>query len=68
MGNPWGSFENALFQFLNLFRIPVDLRKWLQAMSDVTEAKLWSMVQMNLAKIRGAVERMFGFKIMSRVG
>ena len=63
-----GISTTRVIQFLNLLRIPVDLRVRLKRISDITEAKLRPIVQMNPAKIRAAVGGMLGLEVLSRVG
>jgi hypothetical protein len=65
-GAELGISTTRVIQFLNLLRIPVDLRVRLKKMPDLTEAKLRPIVQMNPAKIRGAVERVVGLEILSQ--
>jgi hypothetical protein len=63
-----GVSTTRVIQFLNLLRIPAELRVRLKRMSDLTEAKLRPIVQMEPAKVRGAVERIVGLKILSQAG
>jgi len=56
----FGGSSNRVIQFLNLLRIPVDLRVRLKGMPDLTEAKLRPMIQKNRGKIRAVTQRLPG--------
>ncbi len=53
-------------QFLNLMRIPADLRAPLKGMPDLTEARLRPMVQMDPGRMREAARRVAGQAVLSR--
>lgn len=61
-----GMSRGQVIQFLNLTRIPSDLRGWLREMADLAEARLRPMVQMNPAAMRVTVGRVFGLEVLSR--
>ena len=56
----FGISTTRVIQFLNLLRIPVDLRVRLNGMPDLTEAKLRPMIQKNRGKIRAVTQRLPG--------
>ena len=63
-----GISRTRAIQFLNLMRIPSDLRGRLRKMADLTEARLRPMVQMDSAGMRAAVGRLLGFGAMAKAG
>jgi hypothetical protein len=63
-----GLSRTRVEQFLYLLRIPIDLRSQLKQMPGVTEVKLRPLTKMDGQVQRGAVERMLGMMIGSRVG
>ena len=63
-----GISRTRIIQFLNVMRIPADLRGRLKGMADVTEARLRSMVQMNPLAMRVAVGRRIGIGVLSQAG
>jgi len=60
-----GISRTRTIQFLNLLRIPVDLRGRLKGMTEMTEARLRVIVQMDPAAMRVAVGRLLGPGMMA---
>lgn len=63
-----GISRTRTIHFLNLMRIPADLRARLKVMADLTESKLRPIVQTSPRGIRSVVERIIGLEILSRAG
>lgn len=63
-----GISRTRTIQFLNLMRIPADLRGRLEGMPDLTEARLRPMVQMDPVSMRASVGRLLGLGTMAKVG
>ena len=60
--------RGRVIQFLNLMRIPVDLRRRLSGMPDLTEARLRGIVQMDGTAMRMAVGRLLGMGVVAKAG
>lgn len=63
-----GISRTRIIHFLNLMRIPADLRARLKVMADLTESKLRPIVQTSPGGIRSVFERVIGLEILSRAG
>ena len=63
-----GIARTKTFQFLNLLRIPANLRGKLKGNPDATESRLRPMVQMDSMGMRQAVERLLGTRGMAKAG
>jgi hypothetical protein len=68
LATEFGISSGRVIQFLNLTRIPVDLRGRLKEMEKVTEGRLRGIVQMDPATMRTAVRGMLGFGVMAKGG
>ena len=63
-----GIGTTRVIQFLNLMRIPADLRVQLLDKTDITEHRLRAIVQMDPAAMRAEVRRVLGVAGVAKAG
>jgi hypothetical protein len=63
-----GVVKCRIIQFLNLLRLPVDLRARLKRDPNVAEGNLRPYTRMDAVAMRTAIERMLGCEVLPKAG